>query len=492
MIKHRFIVRGADDFRIFAAIPCEKQVLTWKKWVRPPDWEEFKQLRSAAITSCVSMSVWWRKVADRWKQVRDGIVCPELPPVSPTEPARVSIPDIPADRLAADTDECADGIDALVAELQRANENLDFGAAVLAFTSLQETIGERQDDTETIRIVSTWAKQYAARVKTGYIPPVRLGGPGHPNEKSKHREFEVSSRASARVLSEIAALMEGVLTERILALKAFKASAELTSSDPLPDTPCPPGTPFAAYAIEFQGSIFSIVEGCAWVAARNLSKRFSKRSEDKAQRPGPDGVYPPTPSELWFKVDTVTLDKLSAEHTRGCYGISVADQDRLVEEMQTALLATDEEKRVVEIVTQMLVERGLNPKAPERIPVVEADPKHANQQREAERRDQQENRAPKVRTIKFHVSPPRYLREAAERIFASPGKHKKAHWVIGHWRNQAWGVQHKEHRQKWIKPHIRGLGEAGAVVARVAASDEEVAAIEPSSDAPPSPPPILH
>ena len=128
------------------------------------------------------------------------------------------------------------------------------------------------------------------------------------------------------------------------------------------------------------------------------SKRFSKRSEDKAQRPGPDGVYPPTLSELWFKVDTVTLDKLSAEHTRGRHGISVADQNRLVEEMQTALLATDEEKRVVEIVTQMLVERGLNPKAPERIPVVEADPKHANQQREeVERRDQQENRAPKVR-----------------------------------------------------------------------------------------------
>ena len=123
--------------------------------------------------------------------------------------------------------------------------------------------------------------------------------------------------------------------------------------------------------------------------------------------------------------------------------------------------ATPSERTVTEIVTQMLVERSLNPKADTRVPIREVDPKHAHQTREAEKRG-----APGVRTIKFAVTPPRYLREAAERILSSP---RRAHWVIGHWRNQPWGFRNQLRKQMWIAPHIRGLGEASATLTTVVA-----------------------
>ena len=124
---------------------------------------------------------------------------------------------------------------------------------------------------------------------------------------------------------------------------------------------------------------------------------------------------------------------------------------------------TESEVRATEIVSQMLVERGLNPKAPTRISVREVDPRHAAQTHEAEARPG----PARVRTIKFYVSPPRYLREAAEVILASP---RRAHWVVGHWRNQPWGFNNTLRRQTWIKPHIRGLGDAGATTTKVVAT----------------------
>ena len=143
------------------------------------------------------------------------------------------------------------------------------------------------------------------------------------------------------------------------------------------------------------------------------------------------------------------------------------------------LVLTDTDKRVVEIVSQMLTERSLNPKADTRIPVVSIDPAHERDVRAAEDKD---TKTPpigtRLRTIKFTVSPPRYLRAAAEHILSSP---RKAHWVVGHWRDQAYGTAHQLRRQTWIKPHIRGLGEAGAITARVAAPDEQVAAAPTSS-----------
>ena len=454
MIKHRFIVRGADDFRIFAAIPCETQVLTWKRWVRPFDAKGVAALHSNLADVLEKIVEPYRQIEGAYRALAEMDYSADA-----GEPVDITTFRGTSRQLAGVAAKVADAYQASADRIRDSQRRALLGEDTSSEITPEFNVArDVHDDVSVLYDDTTFAVRY-------YRKWIR----GH----SADHEGPRRTLAVYDLIQDQLNIVSRVVTSAELPQQRAVEEIKAAQHDPLPDTPCPPGTPFAAYTIEFQGSIFSIVEGCAWVAARNLSRRFSKRSEDKAQRPGPDGVYPPTPSELWFKVDTVTLDKLSA--TRGCHGISVADQDRLVEEIQTALLATDDEKRVVEIVTQMLVERGLNPKAETRIPVSDADPKHANQQREAEKRDEREGRAPKVRTIKFHVTPPRYLREAAERIFASPGRHKKAHWVIGHWRNQACGVGHKEHRQQWIKPHIRGLGEAGAVVARVAASDEEVA-----------------
>lgn len=480
MIKHRFIVRGADDFKIFAAIPCESQVLTWKKWVRPPDVDGLRALITELIES-------FSEIMNGHLRIRDAYAAlatlPHSPMAALTERVlkdssldshdKERFKASAAEQDAYNRNQATNNAERCASTARSAKSVID-EACVLMMTLTEETFQSvlatvvaqlKSSSAET----TTRALQQWDDLARDSIKQLNAGKNLAPREVAEAiRLFSETADASGFIADKHADVRRhfGRISDMHAAL-----------SDPLPDTPCLPGTPFSAYTIEFNGSIFSVVEGCAWVAARNLAKRFSKHSEDEARQPGPDGVYPPTPSELWFKVDTATLDELSAEHTRGHHGISVADQDRLVEEMQTALLATDEEKRVVEIVTQMLVERGLNPKAPERIPVVEVDPKDANHTREAEHRDQQASRAPKVRTIKFHVSPPRYLREAVRRIAASPGKHKKAHWVGGFWRNQPYGEKQSLRKRKWIKPHIRGLGEAGAVVARVAVADEEVAAL---------------
>jgi hypothetical protein len=124
-------------------------------------------------------------------------------------------------------------------------------------------------------------------------------------------------------------------------------------------------------------------------------------------------------------------------------------------------------KLAAELVTQMLTERQRNPTAPTRLQVDEVNSAKAREAREAEERDAKEpNPEPRMRSIKFDVSPPRYLREAAERIIASK---VRAHWVMGHWRNQPYGEAHRLRRQTWIAPHVRGLGEAGATMSKVAA-----------------------
>ena len=467
MIKHRFIIRGADDFKIFAAIPCETQVLTWKKWVRPPNWEGLKELVERSLELLARSQVELNGLARLYGEIAE------------------------MESLREGTFEdykLLDAFDAEFRSVMRQNENWAINQSKAVDTGTAQAGALLRDlMTDTTRI--HWTGQVEECAKGLRAGDLIFDFAAHQEMAVHYRRMYARaavhthfSQATARCrkLAEYfqqiedhgLALHQTFAAGKILAVKADS----LLSSDPLPDTLCPPGTPFAAYTIEFKDSVFNIVEGCAWVAARNLAKRFSKRSEDEAQQPGPDGVYSPTPSELWFKFDTVTLDELSVEHTRGQHGISAADQDRVVEEMRAALLATDEEKRVVEIVTQLLVNKRLNPKAPERLPVTEVDPKDAHRVREAEQRDERESRAPKIRTIKFNVTPPRYLREAVQRVWASPGKHKKAHWVSGFWRNQPYGVGQSLRKETWIKPHIRGLGEAGAVVVRVAASDEEVAA----------------
>jgi hypothetical protein len=454
MIKHRFIVRGADDFRIFAAIPSETQVLTWKRWLRPPDWAAFRAMSIVVADVFAKIEKWWEVIAGHSDTLANVVI------------------DVTAEERARRPDEYVEmdkewDVFVQPQRLRAMDARTRSAKAAAAVARIQALSVDASEDTTPEQIVEA-QKLVLELTETVEVSEHDLGLLRKDvRENIKHYERKVASgmadtkkdirdvalqvaRAFLTAFKQINESHQHVLDGHGELLRILEASRELTSSEPLADTPCPPGVPFASYTIEFKETVFSVVEGCAWVSARvRPSQQVIDRVADS--------------------LGDAALDKLAQ-------GV-VDEKTRAVVDAVTdhAFEPTADEKRVVEIVTQMLVERGLNPKAETRIPVTDADPKHANQQRDAEKRDEHEGRAPKVRTIKFHVAPPRYLREAAERIFATPGKHKKAHWVIGHWRNQACGVGHKEHRQQWIKPHIRGLGEAGAVVVRVAASDEEVA-----------------
>ena len=458
MIKHRFIVRGADDFRIFAAIPCETQVLTWKRWVRPPDWEAFRAMSIIVADVFAKIERWWEVIAGHSDALADVVI------------------DVTAEERTRRPSECAKldeewGEFVRPQQLRAENARARAARAAAAAARIQARSIDASEVTtpeqiievqklllelmETVEVSESDMALLRADVRKNVQHYERKVADGMADTRSDIRAVALKvAHAFLKAFREINQSHGHVLECHAELVRVLEASQELTSSEPTADTPCPPGVPFASYTIEFKDTVFSVVEGCAWVSARS--------------RPPQEVI-----NRVADSIGDAALDKLAK-------GVVDEKTIRIVNKVtDEAFVAADDERRVVEIVTQMLVNRRLNPKAPERIPVTDADPKHANQQREAEKRDEREGRAPKVRTIKFHVSPPRYLREAAERIFASPGKHKKAHWVKGHWRNQAWGVGHKEHREKWIKPHIRGLGEAGAVVARVAASDEEVAALEP-------------
>lgn len=448
MIRHRFIVRGLDDFRIFATIPVETQVITWEKWVRPPDWEELEALENYAQDALTRAIPLFRRCADSAKLIADATRS------GPPDPFFEDI--VWRENYARQ----------VIHTFSEAVE--DYRERSAERSKLLEVLLDTQQrctgfvfEVNNSLLYPIQNKQMDELIAAGPIAADNLRTWREVARERDWRDHAALNRAGCDMFQsmvEIADLMcaaKDYLTSRAHAL---------LSSDPLPDTPCPPGVPFAAYTVEFKDAVFNVVEGHAWL------QEPLKKTEDEVKR------------EL-----VKHLDKLPAATAREVLTATAAKLDMLPPQPPPPREPTEDEKRVVEIVTQMLVERGRNPKAPERIPVVEANPGHANHVREAEQRDQQAGRPPKVRTIKFNISPPRYLREAVERIRASPSKPRKAHWVGGHWRNQAWGVGHKERREKWIKPHIRGLGEAGAVVARVAVADE-VVATQPDEPTYPTPP----
>lgn len=439
MIKHRFIIRGADDFKIFAAIPCESQVLTWKKWMRPPDWRGLRALGDQLLHILTKLLESLRPGREAMEELSGG----DLLSTREDDLSRVGV--IAGDDFKEDRHQQAErmrqaettyevGVETLQSLLVDL-ESADFTARVCAIqAAILLCAGDDGGAHELLALVRADTEDAIVRYQQV--------------DRALYRAAPSSLKRILKCYDDLLGNIASVqMTRKELVTVVQKVVSELLSSDPLPDTPCPAGTPFAVYTIEFKDSVFNIVEGCAWVAAR-----------------------PKPPREVIDKAVAV-LGKESID--RLARGVIDDKAERVATALTDTVFApTDDEKRVCEIVTQMLVERGLNPKAETRIPVVEADAKDAHHVREAERRDRESSRA-KVRTIKFHVSPPRYLREAAERILSSP---RKAHWVIGHWRNQPYGAGRQEHRRQWIKPHIRGLGEAGAVVVRVAASDEEVAA----------------
>lgn len=460
MIRHRFIVRGLDDFRIFAAIPVETKVLTWEKWVRPPDWAELASLCELAFRYTRDVHLAFADIAlameDALTRVLDDDFIRANARFASRDEMRDELTDHKlwavggADRALNSCEQFVEWIRIIQTRDQTVTDkHFRDSADAIAFhldapldphstlPRLQDTYTYRKKEAESVRV----------------------------EEENKGRVVWAREHCR-RVLCRVAEITAAGIVRK----EVSHPVANLISSDPLPDTPCPPGVPFAAYTIEFKDAVFSVVEGKAWVSSRPLPP-VSVEEEAKLRRQAVREI-----NALQAEADAA--GEFKERRVLADFG----DHRRALRDNPAP--PTDEEKRVVEIVTQMLVERGLNPKAPERIPVTEVDPGHANHVREAETRDIRDGRAPKVRTIKFNVTPPRYLREAVERIHASPGKHKKAHWVIGHWRNQPYGAGRHEHRRTWIKPHIRGLGEAGAVVVRVAAADETVATL-PDQPTPP-------
>ena len=427
MIKHRFILRDVSDFKVFAAIPVEASLLTWKKWTRPPDWEAFRELVQEAADATLSARAAFLAFGRAAQELRASAVrCLEA------------------------------GEDEGVAQLARrmrdhiewamiAEARVDKSAQELlnAAVVLPPPEAERTSDL-FLRAIETLAPLLAQDVDPDHaVANLRAGYDGHLDVLSKpHKPLREETRELVKKMRSTFDVFVERLTDIEKSMDRRKAVAvalkELLSSDPLPTTPCPPGLPFAAYTVEWHDVIVNVVEGRAWVHARRVSD--------------------------------AAVEGMKRGLAKAVDGLSMKERQNLAAAMTIGLeaaefYATDDEKRVVEIVSQMLTERSLNPKADTKIPVREIDPAKAHQAREADCRDTARQHAT-VRTIKFEVTPPRYLREAAEHILASP---RKAHWVIGHWRNQPYGEKRTLHRQQWIKPHIRGLGEASATTARVVA-----------------------
>lgn len=417
MIKHRFILPTSDDFKIFAAIPCENTVLVWEKWTQPPDWEKAEHVTERALQQTVA-------ARDAFEKFRTQAAY-----------GQGALTDI-----GKDTSTRRQVHQQFTEHIAWANQAIEASTknSVLLTEFLMMVRGVRVESGNTgvpelfTKAVVTLRDTLAVNVDpTGSIPYLL-----RTYESDLQKAYRTPTPAMLTVYNHVITLLQ----DFIKSLNAIKNAVEarercvddlqgLISHEPLPDTPCPPGVPFAAYTVEWGDTVVAVVEGKAW-----FSSGHSLKTENDARA-------------------AALQSGLTLEQVRAGF---VAQVDR---HAATTLV---EEKRVVEIVTQMLTERSLNPKADTRVPVREIDPKHAHQTREAEQRDP----TPRVRTIKFQVTPPRYLREAAEKILSSP---RRAHWVIGHWRNQPWGEKRQQHRQTWIKPHIRGLGEASATVAAVVA-----------------------
>jgi hypothetical protein len=429
MIKHRFILRDVNDFRVFAAIPVEIDLLAWKRWKRPPDWKSLRDYTDTLIglfekiasTADVCVQSFLELIGHinsgrekympdpQWDKESVGKLNRGIPVFLDEVQGSVENhrPFVRSNQLAAEAAR------SLLSELG----NIEIEKYVYRLEKICNESGQPPINTDRLKFF-TVKMQEALRVKA-------LSGEASDPDRvlfaqgiSRSSEMALSARDNLIPLSD----------EVFRILECFDEL--LFSTDPLPDTPCPVGLPFAAYTVEFSGTVVSVVEGCAWVSA--------------------------TPKSAM----SVLADKMLAER------MNRAGRKSVLRVCSVDYGAPSEDvKRVVEIVSQMLTERALNPHAPTKISVRETDPAKAHQTREAEHRAPSKS----FRTIKFEVTPPRYLREAAEQILASP---MKAHWVRGHWRNQPYGEKHALRRRTWVLPHIRGLGEASATVARIVAPKE--------------------
>lgn len=441
MIKHRFILRGKDDFRIFAAIPVERTVLTWKKWVRPPDWAALEALLKRAQGLLVQQGDLWTAVADRYGDMAEGREV-----MLEKERHRLSLADI-----AGHTQEML-LYRARAEVISKRAETVKIDACVKTEAALTRAADRPTCD---FKKMCAWLTVEAGQARDPKLPWL-CGGEYEEvsamwdNKEQQFRQYIGKRTGNRAVVELLRATSQQTIIDSYDEIRKqpwneiVAKTIELASAVPAVLPPCPVGIPFAAYTVEFRSTVVDVIEGCAWL---------HEKTEEEAKH----------------AITQIMADVPIEEHL----AILGRLKTGLVDVPQSAQrILTDEEKRVVEIVTQMLTERALNPKADTRIPVVSIDPSHEHDVRAAEDRDRQvPPNETRLRTIKFQVSPPRYLRAAAERILTST---KRAHWVVGHWRDQPYGTAHQLRRRTWIKPHIRGLGEAGAITARIAAPDEKI------------------
>lgn len=470
MIKHRFILRDVSDFKVFAAIPVEARLLRWRRWQRPPDWRVLEELFLASVHALTGHADQWRSIAAAYLSLADiKLEFTKVGSLDHTEAEQLeAVAERTRDHRRKQAASALDAAEATQGALEDARRVLgllksmpDAPQSVWDEAYAQDAPGERPSDDflrglaghiEIMRPFQTLGDVQFETLKTqtheemGYYTSIAKNVPAG----GRRRDFLVAARAIADKFHETYDILLAMVDTRLAIARTHLTAAKVRAvqHDPLPTTPCPPGLPFAAYTVEFDGTVVNVVEGHAWVSTRALppvSAAERAQHEQQALR---------EIRKLQAEADA------TGESKEGQIMSELSAQRKALAENPAP--ATDEEKRVVEIVSQMLTERSLNPKADTRIPVREVDPKHAHQTREVEKRPG----APTVRTIKFEVTPPRYLREAAEYILSSP---RKAHWVIGHWRNQAYGEKRAMRRQSWIKPHIRGLGEASGTTSRVVA-----------------------
>lgn len=428
MIKHRFIV-GPEDFRIFAAIPTESRLLHWKRWRCAPDWPALRALTDEAIGVFLRLEEHWGSIADGYETISRA----ETP--KPLNEASMLDKEKETRRLRG-----AQGAEARIVQGTCRQTVRDLHAHRHLFD------GDRPSSA-----ASPFHKNIEAFV---HLLQPSAGG-------NVVVDMEVMISSMSRHLDYYAdlAIQE---TRDVRALEARARGEKL-----VPTTERTKLIVDGEFTLEEAKQILdgSKTMHDAYNVLIAIMELVIKRREDihdligraeslLSSEPNPTVSCPPGIPFAAYTVELLTGGNPTV--------VNIVEGMAWINEREP----TDDERRVVEIISQMLTERGLNPKADTRVITRELDPSHAAKQHDAERRPG----PPKMRTIKFAVTPPRYLREAAEEILASP---RRAHWVIGHWRNQPFGEKHLQRRQTWISPHIRGLGEASATASRVVAPTRE-------------------
>lgn len=282
-LKHRFIVRSPDDYRVFAAIPVANTTLIWKEWSFAPD----QALCETFLTDVMTKSV---AVAESLAKIREALMLADL---------------------------VGDEVAPLLAKLQEVEGGLydrcDYTRMRLRQTGSPVNQGDvmyliNSGAMEVTMEVSALLSRLLANVSSdaNKLNEVKLKVTKALEPLEAGERKRVVDEASVRLREQFDAIkyanvvhgqVSGKCDEVLDAGNKFLAQMLVIA---LLHAACPEGVPFAHYTVELPsfGSdarvAVNVVEGNAWITGRQ---------------------------------------------------------------------ATEDERRVVEIVSQMLVERALNPQA---------------------------------------------------------------------------------------------------------------------------------